>query len=190
MARRIPFDTQYREVVVRRRICLVGAAVCAFPLAFGVAAAAAAKSHKPPAAKKAQAVKVTCTTNVAIMIADGETSVVPPVAQGTEYGSARCGKQFGGGVQSDTFTIPDSGDTVAKFVLYFREGSIHGTYDLSPQETSLNFLETDYKGTLKVAGGTGAFKGFKGTGTSTCKTLDGIHTSCKDHLKLKAPATS
>jgi hypothetical protein len=171
---------------VRRRICLLGAALSASPLAFGVVAPAVANSkttHKTTPAAKAG--HVTCTTNVAVTIAAGDTGVTPPAQQGTEYGTASCGKLFGPGVQTDKFTVADTGDTVADYTLYFRTGSIHGTYDLTPQEGAFNFLAVDYLGTLKVAGGTGAFQGMKGTGDMTCTSLDGIHTTCKDKLKLK-----
>jgi hypothetical protein len=168
---------------VRRRICVVGAALSAVPLAFGVSLATAATS-KP----KIKPTKVTCTTNIGVMIASGDTGVVPPAQQGTEYGQATCGKLLGSGVQVDRFTVPDSGDIVATFKLFFPTGTVHGTYDLTPQEgtfTGTNFTEVDSIGTLMVLGGSGTFKGVKGTGTMTCKTLDGIHTSCSEHLKLK-----
>ena len=38
---------------------------------------------------------------------------------------------------------------------------------------------------LTITGGTGTYAGAKGVGTMTCKTLDGIHTTCTDKLKLK-----
>jgi len=168
---------------VRGRICLVGVALSVSPLTFGVTAATAAKSKSaPPTTSR---VKVTCTTNVGIMIAPGDTGVLPPAAQGTEYGTVQCGKLLGQGVQADTFTLAAGGDTLAHYKLYFGSGTIHGSYDLTPQESDFNFLETDYLGKLTIAGGTGAFQGLKGTGTMTCQTLDGIHTTCK--LKLKLP---
>jgi hypothetical protein len=171
------------EVVVKRRICLAGIALSAIPLAFGVTAASAAKSKTKHA--KVKPVAVFCKTNVGIMIASGQTTVTPPASQGSEYGSAACGKLFGNGIQADNFTIPDSGDTVASYKLYFPQGSVHGTYDLTPQEGSLNFLNVDYLGTLKVEGGTGIFKGMTGTGTMKCSSPDGIHTTCSDKFELK-----
>ena len=165
---------------MRRRIRLVGVALIAFPLAFGVAASTAASNQATT-----KSVKVACKTTVGTMIASGETGVTPPAQQGDEYGTVRCGKLLGSGVQADTFTVPASGDTVARYTLYLSTGTIHGKYDLAPQEGTLNFLETSYLGKLTVAGGTGAFKGAKGTGTMTCITTDGIHTNCTDKLKLK-----
>jgi len=168
------------EEAVRRRICMMGAVISAVPLTLGVAPAMAATSKKA----KPKPVETNCTTTVGIMIAPGDTALTPPVASGHEYGTAVCGKVLGRGVQSDTFTTPDSGDTVATFTFYLRGGTIRGTYDLTPQEGGLNFLETDYLGTLTVKGGSGLYAGAKGTGTSTCTSLDGIHTTCHDKLKL------
>jgi hypothetical protein len=167
------------EVVVRRRICLVGAALSVCPLAFVAGTATAASSTS----KSSQ--RVLCSTKTSVMVANGEMSVQPPASQGDEYGTASCGKLLGSGVQRDSFTVPASGDTIARFELYFPTGTVHGTYDLTPQAGSFNFLETDWTGKMKVLGGTGAYKGATGTGTMACKTLDGVHTTCTDRLKLK-----
>ncbi len=161
---------------MRRRICLVGAAlsVCLLASVAGTAIAASGKSMT----------KVACVTKTSISIASGDTGVLPPVAQGSEFGTVSCNKMFGGGVQKDTFTVPTTGDTMAKYALYFATGTIHGTYDLTPQSSSLNFLADNWTGTLKVLGGTGAYKGVTGTGTMACSSLDEIHTTCTDKLKL------
>jgi hypothetical protein len=119
------------------------------------------------------------------MIDSGSTDVTPPVSAGHEYGSATCGKLLGRGIQSDTFSTTDSGDTAATFTIYFRNGTIRGKYDLTPQEASFNFTTVDYDGAMTVTGGTGQFFGAKGTGTMTCESPDGIHTSCSDKLTLK-----
>lgn len=166
---------------MRRRICLVGAALSVCSLAFiaGPATAASAKSNSPVHT-------VTCSTKTSISVANGQNDVLPPVSQGQEYGSAHCGGGLGGGVETDSFKVPLSGDTIAKYTIYLNAGTVHGTYDLTPTSGSLNFLETTWTGTLKVLGGTGAYKGAAGTGTLACKTLDGIHTTCTDKLKLKS----
>jgi hypothetical protein len=168
------------EVVVRRRISLAGAALSAMPLALGVTAATSTAARR----SKSKPVTIVCKTEVGVMIAAGDTAVTPPAAQGSEYGRASCGKPLGAGAQSDRFTVPDSGDTLAKFTLYFPSGSLHGTYDLTPQSGDLNFLSVGYRGTVKVDGGTGTFQGMKGTGAMSCKTPDGIHTTCTDKFKL------
>ena len=182
---------------MRRRICLAGVlAVSASPLAIGIAPATAAKS-KPktpkstPTTPTTNGVTVTCTTNVGIMIDSGDTGVLPPVQQGTEYGTVKCGKLLGQGVQADAFTVsPITGNTQAHYTLFFHTGSVHGTYTLVPQEAELNFLEVDYLGKLTLGGGTGAYRGLKGTGKMTCQSLDGIHTTCKLELGLPKGALS
>ena len=169
---------------MRRRICLVGAALSLCPLAFVAGPAVAATGHRSKH-NSAAAKAVTCAAKTSIMIASGDTQVLPPAQQGGEYGIVRCAKMLGSGVQADTFTVPASGDTIAKFAMYFGTGMVKGTYDLTPQSTGLNFLETDWTGTMKILGGTGAYKGVTGAGKMVCKSMDGIHTTCTDRLKLK-----
>lgn len=169
---------------MRRRICLVGAALGLCPLGFvaGPAVAAAGHRSKP---NRVAAKAVTCAAKTSIVIAGGETQVLPPAQQGGEYGIVRCARMLGSGVQADTFTVPASGDTLAKFAMYFGTGMVKGTYDLTPQSTGLNFLKTDWTGTMRILGGTGAYKGVKGTGTMVCRSVDGIHTTCTDRLRLR-----
>ena len=175
---------------MRRRICLVGVALSAGLLAFGVTTAVAASHHKPkPKVKPFKPFTVKCITHVGIMIATGDTQVVPPVDQGTEYGPVGCGgsAKLAQGIQSDSFTVPDSGDTVANYTMYFGTGSISGTYDLRPQEgsfTGANFTEVDSTGTMTITGGTGVLAGVHGTGTMNCATFDGVHTTCVDMVTV------
>lgn len=165
---------------MRRRLFVVGAALSVFLLAIGVASATASKHKSKSSSKPAT---VTCHAKTSIAPPDGQTGVTPPVSSGSEYGTAVCGK-LGHGVQSDRFNVPDSGDTLATFTWYLPTGTIHGKYDLTPQEGTLNFLAVTYVGTAKILGGTGAFAGTKGTGTMTCSSPDSVHTSCTDKLKL------
>jgi hypothetical protein len=175
---------------VKRRICLVGAAVSVILMAFGVAGAMASKT-KTKTKTVTKPVAVVCHTKTTIVVPSGQTGVTPPVSQGSEYGIAGCGK-FGRGVQSDQFNVPDSGDTLATFTWYLPTGSIKGKYDLTPQEGTLNFLSVDYVGKLTILGGTGAFAGVKGKGPGTmvCQSPDSVHTSCTDNVKLKLAAAS
>lgn len=169
---------------MRRRLHVVGAAVVVglMVLLGGTALAAGQSKAKT---KSAPGTRVSCASATSIAIPAGADTVLPPAQAGAEYGTVRCGKLLGPGVQEDRFTMPTSGDTLATFWLYFHAGAVHGTYDLTPQTGALNFLETDWIGTLKIVGGTGAYTGAKGTGTMTCKTPDGIHTTCTEKLKLK-----
>ena len=139
----------------------------------------------PVALSKPGGAPVICRESVSIAIPSGQTGVIIPVAGGNDYGPVRCNKLFGAGVTTDTFTVPDSGDTVGKWVSYFDNGTVRGTYDLIPQEGSLaNPAAVDYLGTVKLTGGTGAYAGMTGKGTSTCTSTDGIHTTCTEKLKL------
>jgi hypothetical protein len=167
------------EVAVKP-ICLVGSAVvvCLLASVAGTAIAASSKSSTKTS-------KAFCSVKTSIVPPAADPAVLPPASQGTEYGSAHCSGGLGHGVQADSFTVPSSGDTLARYTMYFGTGSVHGTYHLTPQSSSLNFLATNWTGTMKVTGGTGAWKGVKGTGTMKCSTADGVHTTCKDHLKLK-----
>ena len=171
---------------MKRRIGLLGAAVAVCALGAAPATGQAASKRKPrhPAVITS---KAECKTQVGVMVAAGDSSVTPPVQAGQEYGGASCGK-LGAGVQHDVFAVTDGGDTQSTFTWYFHTGTLRGTYTLTPQEGSLNFLNVDYLGTLRVSGGTGALKGLTGTGTMMCTSADGIHTSCTTKLTLKKHA--
>lgn len=172
---------------MRRRICLLGAAVAVTAIGVPAATSSAAPKRKPrhPALITT---KAACKTQVGVMVASGDSGVTPPVQAGREYGSATCGKPLGGGVQRDDFNVDDGGDTQAAFTWFFATGTVQGTYTLTPQEGTFNFLNVDYLGTLTVVGGTGTLKGITGEGAMTCATADGIHTTCTTRLKLKKSA--
>lgn len=170
---------------MRRRICLVGAAlsvVC--PLALGVGTAGAASKSKPSSKTAPKIQRVRCAADTSIVIPAGATTVSPPATDGREYGTASCTPKLGFGVQRDLFAVPSSGNTDAKFTWYLSTGTVYGTYILVPQEDSLNFLASSWTGTMKVLGGSGAYRGVKGTGTMFCKSADQLHTACKDTVKL------
>ncbi len=168
---------------MKRRICLLGAVAVS---AMGMpAATSTAAPKRKPRHRALVTTKTQCKTQVGVMVASGESGVTPPVQSGREFGGATCGKPLGDGVQRDDFNVDDGGDTQATFTWFYRTGTLHGTYTLTPQEGSLNFLSVDYVGTLTVTGGTGTLKGVTGDGTMTCASADGIHTSCTTKLKLK-----
>ncbi len=161
---------------MRRRICIVGTVISAGSLVVGVAIAPAAKT-------KPKRIAVTCSSSVTTQIPDGATEVLPPVSQGTQYGTVRCGK-LGPGVEADAFTVPDSGDVHAQFAQYFAAGSIHGNFVLTPDEgpplTTTTFQSATYTGTFTVSGGTGVYARIKGKGTLTCSSPDTLHLSCTE----------
>jgi hypothetical protein len=161
----------------------VGVALGAITLAFGVAVSTAKKSKTP----KVKPVTVFCTTSVGLAVPAADQDVTPAATSGNEYGSAIC-RHLGHGVQADSFTVPDSGDTLARFTIYLPNGTLTGTYDLTPQEGSVTtgFASVSYLGTVKVTHGTGVLAGVTGIGTMTCTSPDSVHTTCTDKLKLKS----
>jgi hypothetical protein len=174
------------EVLVKRRICIVGTALAAVPLAVGISVTAAGAKTAPAASK---AVVVTCHISLATVPPAGSPVVDQPPAKGTQYGPARC-KGLGSGIMQDNFKVPDSGDTVGKYWQYFGNGSVHGSFDLTPTEasgalSSSSFSNEAWVGKVTVTGGTGAFAGAKGKkGTMKCTSADTVHLSCTEKIKL------
>ena len=171
-----------------RRISLVATAITVALLTIGVAATAA-KTH--PKAKTVTA-KVTCSLALTTEVPAGDTVITPGDPSGTQFGFVGCGKLLGNGVQTDPFSQTSSGDIVGSYRQYFGTGSIHGLYDLTvtgqSAPTTTTFTATSYAGTVSVIGGSGAWAHVTGKGTLTCSSLDAVHTSCTEHLKLKLPA--
>ncbi len=165
---------------MRRRICLVGGAVAASSLVMAVALAPIASSKPSPKSHP-----LTCHLSVSIAVPDGSTQVVVPANQGTMWGSIHCAKTFGAGVESATFAVAGSGDTVGNYSDYFATGSIRGTFDLIAQEGTFgNPASANWTGTLTIRHGTGTFAGTKGKGTAVCSSPDGVHITCTEKLKL------
>jgi hypothetical protein len=179
-------------------MCLAVTAIAAASLAVGVAVATAAPGKKAPSSAKG-------TTAVAVLKCHGSLTVVPPSdsasvdqppSQGSAYGPLHCPRAlFGGGVEQTSFNVPDSGDMIGKYSQFFGDGSVHGTFDLTPQEASGNltpgsFASQTWEGTLKIAGGTGAFKAIQGVkgkknlGTLKCTSPDSVHLTCTEKVKL------
>jgi hypothetical protein len=182
---------------VRRRTCFAAAAIAAASLAVGVGIATAASKPATPKATPAVTV-LKCHGSLTVVPPAGSASVDQPPSVGSQYGQLRCPTaMFGRGVESSTFKVPDTGDMVGKYTQYFGDGTVHGTFDLTPQEasgtfTSGSFTSQNWEGTLKVTGGTGAFKlikelkGKKGIGTMTCTSPDSVHMTCHEKVKLTA----
>jgi hypothetical protein len=128
----------------------------------------------------------------------GSNSVDQPASEGNMYGPVRCPnpKGFGAGVIAASFTVPDNGDTVGTYVEYLHAGTVHGAFDLTPAEgqtpSSTNFSSQSWTGTLTVLGGTGVYKGIKAkkaTGTLDCTSVDSVHLTCSEKVKVVLPAT-
>ena len=159
-----------------------------------VIGATSALGAKPAAKAKPKPVKfkVTCKSNVGDVPADGDNSVVPPVDQGWQYGSVRCGKVFGPGIAANKFALQDSGDLQGSWSQYYRVGTIHGTFAMTPADTGppsspTTFATVSYSGTATVDGGTGAYRKAKGKGTMNCSSTDGVHFTCTDTVKVTLP---
>jgi hypothetical protein len=176
-----------------RRICLAVAAVAASALAVGaeIASAAGTSAAKP---KKPKPSVLRCHISMSTTPPEGSNTVDQPPSEGKQYGPASCPtKSFGHGVESDTFTVPDSGDTVGKYVQYFHNGSVTGTFDLTPNNDSglsdQTFTSESWTGTVTVTGGTGAFTDIKGkkAGVMTCTSTDSVHLTCTEKVKVLIP---
>ena len=176
---------------MKRRISFVAALAAASSLSIGVGLSAAAGAQAP------KPTLVRCSITLAVVPPAGQASVSQPPTQGTQYGPSHCHRKgFGWGVESTTFNVPDSGDTVGTYIQYMDGGTITGAFDLTPDESqplsSNSFLSNSWTGTVTVTRGTGIYKGIKakkGSGVLTCSTSDSVHIACKEKIKLFVPAT-
>lgn len=99
------------------------------------------------------------------------TSLTPGKLKGETVGLLSCGAPFGKGIQwvtytetvSSTGTITAAGPTKA----WFDKGTIHGSYKLSGK---LVPGTSTAAGPATITGGTGVYKGSRGTGKITCTT--------------------
>jgi hypothetical protein len=170
---------------VRRRIGLATtvAVVASLGVGSAVAGAAAPKTEK-----------LVCHVSLTTEPPADSNTVNQPTDQGNQYGALNCGKPgFGHGLTGDTFTVPDSGDTVGKYTQYFKAGSISGTFDITPQEASgisaTSFSSQTWMGTITIKSGTGVFgliKAKKATGVLNCTSPDSVHLSCIEKIRLTA----
>ena len=143
---------------------------------------------------KAKAVKLHCQLTLIQQPASGQDAVLP-ADSGDHYGRITCPHGFGGGVIHDSFRVPDSGDTVAKYVAYFNRGTFSGTFDLTPgggQELSdTSFQSESWTGTMTVRGGSGIYRGIalakSGKGKLTCTSPDTVHLKCRETISLVLP---
>jgi hypothetical protein len=158
-------------------------------LAVGVGLAVAA----PP-----KATKLYCNMQLTTTPPAGSSTVNQPSSQGSQYGPVHCPRAgFGGGVMSDSFTVPDNGNTMGTYTQYFSAGSIRGTFVLEPQESSgisvTNFESQSWLGTVKITGGTGIYHGIKSVrapGMMTCTSPDSVHLTCTEKVKAFVPPTA
>jgi hypothetical protein len=177
-----------------KRILLTGAAVAGLFTAGITAATAAAstpaKSHtKTTTTTKTVSASASCKVSLATAAPAGSTSVVAGGESGSQFGKQSCGTPLGSGLAHATFTLADSGDLSGSIQHYFTTGQVFGTYALTPGSasgppTATSFGEASYTGTITIKGGTGALKGATGSGTLACSTVDAVHYTCTEKLKL------
>ena len=174
---------------MKRAISLLVIAVVGGAL---VADAAGAKAHKATG----KTVRLHCRITLIQQPAAGQDAVVP-ADSGDHFGRFNCPHGFQSGVIHDSFKVPDSGDTVAKYVAYFNGGTFSGTFDLTPgggeELSDTSFQSESWKGTMTVRRGSGIYKGIalakKGKGKLTCTSPDTVHLRCLETISLVLPNT-
>jgi hypothetical protein len=176
---------------VKRSISLVAISVAAGVLVFSAGGAAARGKGEA----KSKAVTVKCRISLTQQPEFGQDFVLPRDT-GEHYGRVDCPKRgFGTGAIHDTYTVPESGDTVAKYVVYLPHGTFSGTLDLTPGEGSelsgTSFQSQSWTGTMTVGAGSGIFKGVavaKNTkGKIDCTSNDNVHLVCHQTISLVLP---
>jgi hypothetical protein len=112
----------------------------------------------------------------------------PNNLSGVYFVSDRCLAPFGNTVESGNYIstvnmTTGAGTVKGTFTHWFLTGTDHGHYSGKFQFTSAT--DATYKIAITVTGGTGAFKGVKGTGTERCSTTNaGATLSCKYVVEL------
>lgn len=175
-----------------KRLCLVGMAVLGL-LTAGIASVASAKttSGSKPAKKTTKVVttRVTCKVSLVTQIPSNDTGVAQGATSGAQFGFLGCDKPLHKGVVHDTWTQDTSGDLSGSIQHWFNNGSVYGTFALTPASTGppqpTTFAAESFSGTITLKGATGAFKGVTGKGTLVCSTPDLAHFSCTEKLLLK-----
>jgi len=150
-----------KEAVRHRFVVGVALIATAGVLVVAGAGGAAAKGG-------AKATKVRCTATT--------YNQSYPNLSGFSFSVLKCSMPFGAGVQQATYNESVVGTTSTAsgtFKDFHDLGTVHGTYTLSG---TLGTGAITASGLLKISGGTGAFKGAKGTAKLTCTTTDGGKT--------------
>jgi hypothetical protein len=181
-----------------KRLCLLCVALAGL-LTAGITTAASARpaaagAKKPVKVKKAPkpkpvVTKATCKLALATQPPADDTSITPGTT-GVQYGTANCGKVRG--VVSDTYTMDAAGDIIAPYTLWSKTGTLVGKMTLNPTEqvgppSTTPFTAQTYAGTATVTTGTGAWNKSTGKATVKCSTLDSVHYSCTESLKVTTP---
>ena len=112
-----------------------------------------------------------------------EYNPTPKDLSGVVLGFTSCSKPLGNGVVSATYsavvnTTTGAGTAHGTFTKWLATGTVRGRYTEKIQFTS--DADATYKLATTITGGTGAFKGVKGSGPESCSTTNGGATqTCK-----------
>jgi hypothetical protein len=130
------------------------------------------------------------TTNVMCQL-DLVALIPQPAPTAANAGSTQC-DVFGKGGQLDssvtTRTSPLTGTFTGPFTMYFKRGTITGTFTIGFVTTvccsPLRITGVTYNGTVQVTGGTRAYSNVRGSGTVTGFSPDAKRTQLTEHLVL------
>jgi hypothetical protein len=152
-----------------------------------VVAMAGATAPAAPAASKQPRKK---TTDIACALTLFAT-IRQPAPTAANFGSAKCSRPFGSGVQQDSSktirTSPTAGSFSGPFKMFFDRGTIKGTFTINfvtILSSTYQITGVTYRGTLKVTGGTAAYRKVRGTGTVAGSSPDAVRTALAYRLKL------
>lgn len=141
-----------------------------------------------PPAVSAQSKKKTKNISCALTLF---ATIKQPAPTAANFGPAKCSRPFGTGVQQDssntTRTSLTTGFFSGPFKLFFDRGTIKGTFRIefvTMLSAQYQITGVIYKGTLKVRGGTAAYRRVRGTGTVTGTSPDAVKTALEYKLKL------
>jgi len=148
---------------MRKLIPLATVIAIAGALAAGLVASAAATAATPT--------KITCKFT--------EYNPTPTNPSGFVIGFIRCSQPLGSGVISASYNStfnPTTGAGTDKgpYTKWLSAGTVHGRYTGTFQFT--NSTDATWKNAITISGGTGAYKGVKGTGSESCSTTNGAAT--------------
>jgi hypothetical protein len=116
----------------------------------------------------------------------------PPVSTALEFALLTCASPLGKGVQHNSATVsanPErtSGSFSGPTRLFFDEGALRGTY-----KTTFGVANgtVSYNGKIKIASGSGDFKGVRGSGTIKGSSSDGLTSALVERVTLTFPRTA
>ena len=162
-----------------RRAVIVGLA--------SVVAMAGATTPPAPAASKKTRKKTTDISCALTLFA----TIRQPAATAANFGSAKCSKPFGAGVQQDssktTRTSLTAGSFSGPFKMFFDRGAIKGTFTINfvtMLSSAYQITGVTYRGRLTITGGTAAYRRVRGTGTVAGSSPDAVKTVLAYKLKL------